>query len=175
MRNMRTYNQKTIGEVSPVDAKIIPTIAEQYPGVVIPIIKNAKSSIDILVYEWKWYGHKAASDIQQFNLEVCAAARRGVKVRVLMNLEHYSHPITKINTRTEGHLKRAGVQVRMAKIGSRTHAKMLIIDRKILVVGSHNLCLSSLSSNAEVSITLADFPQIEEYYRYFDSLWTSRW
>jgi len=168
---MRTYNQKAIGEVLATSAKIIPTIASDYPKVVIPIIKAARSSIDILVYQWKWYGHQMATDIQGFNLEVCSAARRGVKVRVLMDIEHYSHPITRINTRTERFLKQAGCQVKLAKIGSRTHAKMLIIDRNILVVGSHNLCKSSLSSNAEVSITLADFPQIEEYCRYFDSLW----
>lgn len=175
MRRMRTLHKKTIGEVHPTSAKIIPTIASDYPDVVIPIIKNASSSIDILVYQWKWYGHQAASPIQQFNLAVTAAAQRGVKVRVLMDIEHYSHPITKINTRTEKFLKRAGCEVRMARIGGRTHAKMIIVDRKILVVGSHNLCKSSLSSNAEVSITIADFPQIEEFCRYFDSLWLSRW
>ena len=172
---MRTYYKKTIGEVLATPAKIIPTIAADFPEVVIPILKNAKSSIDILVYEWKWYGHQGATAIQQFNLEVCSAARRGVKVRVLMNIEHYSHPITKINTRTERFLKQAGCEVRMAKIGSRTHAKMIIVDRNILTVGSHNFCKSSFTTNSEVSITLAECSVIVEYCRYFDSLWMSRW
>jgi len=161
--------------VSPVNAKIIPTIASDYPEIVIPIIKNASSSIDILVYEWKWYGHQAASPIQQFNLAITAAAQRGVKVRVLMNIEHYSHPITKINSRTERILKRAGCEVKMARIGGRTHAKMIIVDKRIVVLGSHNFCKSSFTSNAEVSVTIADCPQVEEFCRYFDSLWLSRW
>jgi phosphatidylserine/phosphatidylglycerophosphate/cardiolipin synthase-like enzyme len=172
---MRTFNQKTIGEVSPTSAKIIPTIAEDFPKIVIPIIKAAKSSIDILVYEWKWYGYQAASAIQQFNLEITSAARRGVKVRVIMNIEHYSHPLTKINTRTERVLKQAGCEVIMARVGGRTHAKMIIVDKNILILGSHNFCKSSFSTNAEVSITLADCPVIEEYCRYFESLWMSRW
>jgi len=172
---MRTFYPKTIGEVSPVNAKIIPTIAGDYPEIVIPIIKQASSSIDVLVYEWKWYGHQGHTAIQQFNLELCSATRRGVKTRVIMNIEHYSHPITKINTRTERFLKQAGAEVKMARVGGRTHAKMIIVDKKILILGSHNFCKSSFSSNAEVSITIADCPVIEEYSRYFESLWESRW
>ena len=124
---------------------------------------------------WKWYGHQAATAIQQFNLEVISAARRGVKVRVLMNIEHHTHHLTKVNTRTERILKNAGCEVKMAKVGGRTHAKMIIVDKNILVLGSHNLCKSSLSSNAECSIVLADFPVIKEYIDYFDSLWDLRW
>ena len=172
---MRTSYPKRIGEVSPTNGKIIPAINGDYPEVVIPIIKDCRSSLDVLVYEWKWYGHQAATSIQQLNLEVCSAARRGVKVRVLMNIEHYSHPITKINTRTERFLKNAGCEVKCVRCGGRTHAKMMIIDKNILLLGSHNLCKSSLSTNAEASVVLIDFPVISEYQRYFDSLWETRW
>jgi len=44
-----------------------------------------------------------------------------------------------------------------------------------LLLGSHNLCKSSLSTNAEASVVLVDFPVIEEYQRYFDSLWETKW
>lgn len=172
---MRTYYPKRIGEVPTTNGKIIPAINGDYPEVVKPLIKDCRSTLDILVYQWKWYGHQAATPMHQLSLEILAAIRRGVKVRVLMNIEHYSHPITKINSRTERVLKNAGAEVKMVRVGGRTHAKMMIIDKNILVLGSHNFCKSSMSSNAEASIVLADFPVIEEYQRYFDSLWETRW
>jgi phosphatidylserine/phosphatidylglycerophosphate/cardiolipin synthase-like enzyme len=175
MQRMRTFSEKRIGEVPATPAKIIPIIDGDYPGIVIPLIENCKASLDILVYEWKWYGHQALSSIQQFNLAICSAARRGVHVRALLNIEHSTHPISRINTRTERFLRQAGCEVRMANVGGRTHAKMLIIDKNILVLGSHNFCKSSFSTNAEVSIVVAECPQIEEYQHYFDELWTSKW
>jgi len=156
----------------PTYGKVVPAIASDYPKIVIPIIENARSSIDILVYQWKWYGHQGHSAIQKFNLAICNAARRGVKVRVLMNIEHYSHPITKINTRTEKFLKQAGCKVKLAHIGGRTHAKMIIVDKEVVIVGSHNFCKSSFSANAEAAVVLAGFPQIQQFIRYFENLWS---
>lgn len=137
----------------------------------LPELKKAKDKIDVVMYQWKWYSHAGYSNIQRVALGVVAAARRGVKVRVILDLEHRSHPITKINTRTGKHLKNAGCEVKFAHSTRITHAKMFVIDDNVLIIGSHNLSKGALSKNQEASIKIKGHECIDEYRKWFDYMW----
>jgi len=51
------------------------------------------------------------------------------------------------------------------------HAKMLLIDNRIAVVGSHNLTKMGLTKNLEISLAVTfDNPQ-NELVAYFQNLW----
>ena len=151
--------------------KITPAIGSHYPKVVMPLVNQATTSINILMYQWKWYGHEAAGGMQKLSLAICAAAHRGVKVRVLMNMESMNHPISKINTKTAGFLERAGCEVKFGQVGVATHAKMLIIDDNFLVLGSHNFSKGAFSRNQEASIVVEGREEIASYREYFEDLW----
>lgn len=153
-------------------AKIQSAIAFQYPQRVVPLIDQAKVKIEIVMYEWKWYGHESAGGVQTLNLALVAAARRGVKIQVLLNIESMGHAITKINTRTASFLGRYGIEVKFGHVGGVTHAKMVIIDRKILVLGSHNFSKGAFSRNQEASIIVEGAEEIKPYCDYFEGLWT---
>jgi phosphatidylserine/phosphatidylglycerophosphate/cardiolipin synthase-like enzyme len=154
------------------NAKITPAIATDYPKVVTPLLMAAAQTIDVVMYEWKWYTYEAAGGVEKFNLAFQAAARRGVKVRVLLNIESMGHAITKINSHTEQFLRLAGVEVKFGNIGVATHAKMLIIDQKQLVLGSHNISKGSFSKNQEASIIVEGGEAIRPYIDYFELLWS---
>jgi len=153
------------------DAKIQPAIGSNYPNVVTPIINAAGHSIDIMMYEWKWYSHESAGGVEKFNLAIQNAARRGVKVRVLLNIESMGHAITKINTRTEQFLRLSSIEVKFGQIGVATHAKLLIIDDRLMVLGSHNISKGSFSRNQEASIVVEGGEAIRQYIDYFGLLW----
>ena len=51
-----------------------------------------------------------------------------------------------------------------------THAKMVIIDRRYLFIGSHNLTQSALKYNHEVSVRIDSPLLAEEALRYMKSL-----
>jgi len=152
-------------------AKITPALGSDYPKVVTPLVDQATTSIDVLMYQWKWYGHESAGGVQKLNLAMCAAAHRGVRVRVLMNVESMGHAITKINTRTAGFLQRAGVDVKFGQVGVATHAKMVVIDDRVLVLGSHNYSKGAFSRNQEASIVVEGRDEIKPYRDYFADLW----
>jgi len=157
--------------MSTFDAKIQPAIATDYPKIVVPLLQAAGHKIDILMYEWKWYTHENAGGVERFNLAIQAASRRGCKVRVLLNIESMGHAITKINSRTEQFLRLAGVEVKFGQIGVATHAKMLIIDDRFLILGSHNISKGSFSRNQEASIVVEGGEAIRPYIDYFRLLW----
>jgi len=151
--------------------KIQSAIGFHYPKVVIPLVDSAQNTIEILMYSWKWYGHETAGGVQKFNLSIVAAARRGVKIRVLLNVESMGHAITKINSRTKSFLERYGVEVKWGQVGVVTHAKMVIVDDNILVLGSHNYTKSAFSRNQEASIVVDGRDDIIDYRKYFADLW----
>lgn len=151
--------------------KIKSAIAQDYPKVLVPLVNDATTSIDILMYEWKWYGHESAGKVQKLNHAICAAAHRKVAVRVLLNVESMGHAITKINTKTKGFLERAGCTVKFGQIGTATHAKMFIIDNRIMVLGSHNISKGAFTRNQEASIVVDGRKDIRDYRHYFKDLW----
>jgi len=157
--------------MSTFDAKIQSAIATDYPKVVTPLLQSAGHKIDVMMYEWKWYTHEQAGGVEHFNLAFQAAARRGVKVRVLLNIESMGHAITKINQRTEQYLRMAGCEVKFGQIGIATHAKIIIIDDRILILGSHNISKGSFSRNQEASIVVEGGEAIRAYIDYFRLLW----
>ena len=152
-------------------AEIQSAIAHHYSPKVILLIQAARGNIDILMYEWKWYGHESAGGVQKLNLALVAAARRGVKVRALLNIESMGHAITKINGRTLSFLQRYGMEAKMGQFGGVVHAKMMIIDDEVLVLGSHNYTKSAFSRNQEASIIVKGREDIMDYIRYFKGLW----
>lgn len=152
-------------------AEIQGAIGFHYPQAVIPLVDAAKSTIEILMYSWKWYGHESAGGVQKLNLAFVAAARRGVKIRCLLNVESMGHAITKINSRTASFLRQYGIEVKFGQVGIVTHAKMVLIDDSILVLGSHNYTKSAFSRNQEASIIVKGRSEILDYRKYFKDLW----
>ena len=152
-------------------AEIQQAIGKHYPKQVIPLIHEAKSRIVVLMYEWKWYGHESAGGVQKLNLALVAAARRGVKVQALLNAESMGHAITKINTKTMNFLLRYGCKAKMGNFGGIVHAKMMIIDDEILVLGSHNYSKSAFSRNREASVIVKGREEIKAFRKYFDDIW----
>lgn len=153
------------------NAQIQPAIATDYPRVVVPLLQAAGHSIDIMMYEWKWYSYEAAGGVEKFNIAFQAAARRGVKVRALLNIESMGSAITKINGKTAQQLQLAGCEVKFGQIGIATHAKLIIIDGRIMVLGSHNVSKGSFSRNQEASIIVDGGEAVRPYADYFRLLW----
>jgi len=123
----------------------------EYPREVIPLLNGARQSIDIISYDWRWYENEASHPVQRFNQAIVGAVKRGVQVRAVLN--------TDLIVAT---LKGLGVKARKMKDTRTLHTKMIFVDRRILIMGSHNLTKNAFVSNIETSL-LVEVPQ--EYTR----------
>jgi len=153
------------------EAKIIPIIGSNYPKVVIPALKEAKTQIWAMMYEWKWYGYEKAGGVQEINNIIVYKKKLGLSVQILLNIESMGHAITKINSRTASFFQKAGIDVKFGQIGVATHAKLLILDQKIAVVGSHNFTKGAFTRNQEVSVLIDGSEAIRPFIDYFKLLW----
>jgi len=136
-------------------------IGKQFPKVVIPLIENAKSSIKVVVFDWRWYPNDPANPVQLFNQAIVRAVRRGVRVEAVANSEEI------INT-----LKSVGCQAKKLLSKNLVHAKLMVIDEKIVIIGSHNYTQSAFSMNHEISAMFVDCETAKQFLQFFDSLWS---
>ena len=67
---------------------------------------------------------------------------------------------------------KGGVSVKFDAPDHVTHTKLVLIDGKTALVGSHNWSLAALSYNYESSVLVRSEKVAEELTRYFMSLWT---
>jgi phosphatidylserine/phosphatidylglycerophosphate/cardiolipin synthase-like enzyme len=135
-------------------------IGKEFPKKVIPLIEGAKKSIKIIVFDWRWYPHDPANPVQLFNQALVRAKRRGVDIKVLTNM---SDIISILNN--------LGIEARKLTSKNLLHAKVMIIDDEILIIGSHNYTQSAFTMNLEVSIIIKDQQEISRVINYFNNLY----
>ena len=136
-------------------------IGKEYPKRVIPLVYEAKHSIDVIVYHWLWYSSDIGSQIQKFNAAIASRSRTGKRVRVITNTNH-----------TIIILKKLGIGAKKIRSSRLVHAKVLILDNKRAVIGSHNYTKNAFALNHEVSILITDRKEIEKLSNFFAALWS---
>lgn len=134
-------------------------IGRDFPKIVIPKINEAKTSIKIVVFDWRWYPNDASNPVQQFNHALISAVHRGVSVSAIAN----SSEIINI-------LKQNGVNAKKLITKNLVHCKLMIIDDKIVIIGSHNYTQYAFTMNYEISCLHEDSQTANDFVSFFASL-----
>ena len=137
-------------------------IGRQFPEKVIPLINEAKKSIDIIVFDWRWYPNDPGNSVQLFNQSIVRAVRSGVCVRAIANSKEIVETLQKV-----------GAQAKKLLTKNLVHAKIMIIDNKIVVIGSHNYTQMAFQMNYEISVILRDVENMSNFADFFSDLWLS--
>jgi phosphatidylserine/phosphatidylglycerophosphate/cardiolipin synthase-like enzyme len=135
-------------------------IGKQFPEKVIPLLNNAKNSVDIIIFDWRWYPQDPGSSAQLFSQSVIRAARRGVKVRVIAN-----------NQSIANILNQNGCFAKKLLNQKLVHVKLMIIDDEIVVTGSHNYTQSAFQVNLELSVILTQPECMADFKSFFNNLY----
>lgn len=144
------------------DAQVTTLIAKEFVDGVVPLIDGAREAISILVFDWRWYPDALGTDISRLNQAIASAVRRGVKVQSITN-----------NRKVPEILKARGIDARFLIQDKLMHAKIMLIDSNISIVGSHNYTNSGVSLNHEVSLAIDSTEVNQELSAYFTRLWLS--
>ena len=137
----------------------IPIISKDFPKVVIPLIDSALYNIDIIVFDWRFYKNDPASPVSLFNHAIARAVKRGVFVRCLVQ-----------NKGIVDILGGLGCDARQLASKRILHTKLLIVDGKRIVLGSHNYTQNAFTSNHEASIFFTLAQEKNAFTEYFTNL-----
>jgi len=135
-------------------------IGPNYVDGVVPLIQEAKRTIDIIIFDWRLYPGQTKHPVMRLTAALVEASRRGVKVRVLG-----------ANALARAQLKQMGLDVRALYAVKLVHAKVMCIDGVVAILGSHNFTQSAFTRNLEVSIVADLGAAAAQFSVYFDNLW----
>lgn len=135
-------------------------IGKQFPTKITPLIDLAKKSLKIVVYDWRWYPNDPGNAVQLFNQAIIRASKRGVRVEAIVNHDSIV-----------AFLNHEGISAKKISIQGLVHAKLMIIDDDIVVLGSHNYTHNAFCLNQEMSVILRDILNVEDFNIFFKSLW----
>lgn len=138
-------------------------IAGDFVKKVVPLIDRCLNTLDLCVFDWRWYQNDPGAPVQLFNQSIVRAVKRGVKVRALVN-----------NDNVMGILRSVGVDSKKFISGHLLHCKFMVLDSEVVITGSHNYTQSAFSSNYELSVILGDGVNIFDFSNFFNVLWQSQ-
>ena len=150
-----------------------PLLGAAYYDELISSVDNARSSILVVQYQWKWNVHERRSRVQCLGASVIRARARGLDVRVILNNESPMRNLSKINRVTGNALGNAGCLIKNLRSVSLVHTKLWIIDGVLTFLGSHNISTRSLTVNEETSVKIESRDFAKYMQKYFENLWVS--
>lgn len=162
---------EALGAESEEAAPSCPVIAllpdELYYPAIERLIERANHSIYVAMFVMKYDPNEPSDPVNLLLEELVEARERGLDVRVLVDDVTYESYRATVEL-----LEESGVPVRLDPGEDvRTHVKMVIVDGKHLVVGSHNWTESALSYNNEFSVLITSEEHAKQALQYFEKLW----
>ena len=135
-------------------------IGKEFPAKVIPLINSAKRSIRAVVFDWRFYVNQPAHPVQLFNTALLLAKARGVDVRIVTNIDAVVQMFRSQNVDAKRPISK-----------NLMHAKMMILDDEICVMGSHNYTQSAFSLNHEISVIFEGKEEVARCIDFFEALY----
>jgi phosphatidylserine/phosphatidylglycerophosphate/cardiolipin synthase-like enzyme len=127
---------------------------QEYFPALTTAIDEAKSEIIMSFFLFKAGVHKNSYPDRVLS-HLVQAAKRGVRVIVLLeNSGGHDRNLDAENNTTKQLLESKGVEIYFDSPRKTTHTKLVVIDQRFVLLGSHNLTQSALKYNNEISILI---------------------
>ena len=126
----------------------------QYFEVAKKLIHEAKYSIQVMMFEMGYYDKYPNTPSNLLIKELMNATKRGVKVEVILEVKEGEDRTAKRNRHTGKVLSEGGVEVIYDPLSKTTHAKLMVVDGQLSLLGSTNWTYYALTSNNEASVLI---------------------
>jgi phosphatidylserine/phosphatidylglycerophosphate/cardiolipin synthase-like enzyme len=128
------------------------------------MLASADKSIHILLYSVNYYTDYPDSNVNLLIDSLEAASARGLDVRIIADEYATEKPVISL-------LKERGINIKYDSKDTTTHAKLIIIDSKIIIIGSTNWSHYALDKNHEASVIINSPPLAAQLENYFEKIW----
>jgi len=151
-------------------ASITPINDQEYYKATKTSFAEAKDSIHIVLYGAKHYENPQDGNewVNDLIAELGEAVARGVEVKVIFDQAWDNIAETTI------HLKSLGIDVAFDDKERTTHAKFIVIDGKLVIIGSTNWSYHALQLNHEANVLIRSEELASQYEDYFEAIWNKK-
>ena len=158
----------SVAAAAATSVKLVPLIDVTGTGQYLPYLERAipaaRTSIDILLSD---------GELEDDPLwdAIIAAAGRGVAVRIILDASDWSESITAKNRPTLDYLRAHGITAKFDNPAVTTHAKLVVIDGHLVILGSSNWNKHAFYDQAQANIAVDDPRVGAAFAEYFDRIW----
>ncbi len=143
---------------------------QKYQPAVKKAISKAEKEIRASLY---YISYNPKGSVSELMNELLRAKKRGVDIEIILDagcgLKNDNTPSMK-NVKAFSFLKQNGIKVFYDDKETLNHSKYLVIDGKIVIVGSFNWSNQSLEKNRENAVLIRSEEMAREYLQYFKEI-----
>ena len=140
----------------------------QYFQVAKKMIQEAKASIQVMMFEMGYYEKYPQTPSNLLIKDLIDVRKRGVKVEVILEVKEGRDRTTERNRNTGKILSNGGVEVIYDPLFKTTHAKFMVVDSHLSLLGSTNWTYYALTNNNEVSVLIQSKEVAKQLIDYFN-------
>lgn len=144
---------------------------EQFTAAAQEYLGQATRYVDVATYKFEYSKGSDARELNSLISTLYSLAIIDVRVRVLLHGGGRRTTLVKINEYAARELKKHKIQCRYLPDNRTQHAKLILVDKCIGIIGSHNWSVKSLVQNFEVSVGLYHAGYISDIQNHFDKIW----
>jgi len=143
---------------------------DQYFQVARRMIQEAKHSIQVMMFEMGYYDEHPNTPSNLLIKELISAKKRDLWVEVILEVKEGEDRTTKRNRHTGRILSEGGVQVIYDSLSKTTHAKLMVVDGRLTLLGSTNWTYYALTNNNEASVLIRSKEVAKAFADYFNQV-----
>ena len=136
----------------------------EYFDRVFELIDSADSSIHLIMFEIKYYEKYPNSEVNQLVEKLIAKNAAGVDVKIIVDQFLTDKLAVEL-------LQKTGVNIKWDSTKLTTHNKLMIVDVRVVLIGSTNWSYYSFSKNHESNVIFHDGATAKKFESYFERLW----
>lgn len=137
-----------------VNANVTPVYGRDFLHTVINLISGARVRVWVTMFQVSPSIHRRGSKVARVIGAIKEAHKRGCDVRVLVHQSLYNKQIGEKNNVLKKELEQSGIPCRAYAGGGTLHMKVILVDERYTVLGSHNMTERAMQSNAEMSVVV---------------------
>jgi phosphatidylserine/phosphatidylglycerophosphate/cardiolipin synthase-like enzyme len=152
------------GPISISENQITALTDQQYFETVYGLISSANESVHIVMFEVKYYPDYPESHESLILQKLIELKSKGVDVKIIA--DEYLTEKEAVN-----YLGNNGIGIKYDSESRTTHSKLLIIDGKIVIIGSTNWSYYAIDKNREANVVIYSTEAAQRFEKYFEDVW----
>lgn len=156
-------------KIMSIETKLL--CGSDYFDAVFDMIRVSRERIFIIMYEYFYTPKLSRSPVNRLTYELVRAKHRGVDIRIILNQRFRIAALREKSRYTYQYFKRNYIPVKMGRGGVTVHAKVLMVDGDLTVIGSTNWSVYAMSRNVEISVAVRSQKLNEKMTSEFLKIW----